>query len=121
MRTHPVATALASAVADRALDRLAPQLDEEVRLRALLPADQIEERGREAVLARFDVWFRDHDTITLADVAGDEVGDRVLVHYKLLIDPDGEARVLSQTAVCSMRDGRVSRIDLVCSGYRELS
>ena len=121
MRTHPVATSVASAVADRALERLGLQLTDGIRLRALLPGGSIEELGRDAVLARFDEWFGGYDTVVLEDVAGDEIGDRVLVHYKLVLDPDGDRRVLSQTAVCSMLDGRLARIDLVCSGFRELA
>jgi len=47
-----------------------------------------------------------------------DVGDRVLVHYKLTFDPDGERRVLTQTVVCSVFGGLVGRMDLVCSGFR---
>lgn len=121
MIQHPLATEVATAVADRSRKRLGAHLSEEIRLRALLPNGQIEEHGRDAVLARFADWFGDYDTVVLSDVAGDDVGDRVLVHYKLTIDPDGESRVLSQTAVCSLRDGLVGRMDLVCSGFRELT
>jgi hypothetical protein len=119
VNNHPLAASVATAVADRALDRLGTHLTDEIRLRALLPGGSIEEHGRDAVLARFDDWFGGYDTVILSDVAGDDVGDRVLVHYKLTIDPDGDARVLSQTVVCSLRDGLVGRMDLVCSGFRE--
>jgi SnoaL-like domain len=119
VNTHPLATSVATAVADRALDRLGTHLTDEIRLRALLPGGQIEEHGRDAVLARFDAWFGSYDTVVLSDVAGDDVGDRVLVHYKLTFDPDGDRRVLSQTVVCSVYDGLVGRMDLVCSGFRE--
>jgi hypothetical protein len=29
--------------------------------------------------------------------------------------------VLTQSVVCSLRDGLVGRMDLVCSGFRELT
>ena len=119
MNSHPLAITVATAVADRALDRLGPQLTDEIRLRALLPGGAIEEHGRDAVLARFDDWFGSWDTVVLVDAAGDEVGDRVLVHYKLVFDPDADRRVLTQTVVCTMHDGLVGRMDLVCSGFRE--
>jgi SnoaL-like protein len=120
VNNHPLATSVATAVADRALDRLGTHLTDEIRLRALLPGGPIEEHGRDAVLARFDDWFGSYDTVVLSDVAGDDVGDRVLVHYKLTLDPDGDRRVLSQTVVCSVYDGLVGRMDLVCSGFRAL-
>jgi hypothetical protein len=120
VNNHPLASSVASAVADRALDRLGSHLTDEIRLRALLPGGSIEEHGRDAVLARFDEWFGSYDTVVLSDVAGDDIGDRVLVHYKLTFDPDRDPRVLSQSVVCSLRDGLVGRMDLVCSGFREL-
>lgn len=57
-------------------------------------------------------------TVVLIDTAGDDVGDRVLVHYKLMFDPDADRRVLTQTVVCTVHDGLVGRMDLVCSGFR---
>jgi SnoaL-like domain len=116
---HPLATSVANAVADRALDQLGSQLTDAVRLRALLPGGPIEEHGRDQVLARFDRWFGGYDTVVLADVTGDEVGDRVVVHYKLVFDPDADRRVLTQTLVCTLSDGLVGRIDLLCTGFRE--
>jgi len=121
VNTHPLATSVATAVADRALDRLGTHLSDQIRLRALLPGGQIEEHGRDAVLSRFDDWFGSYDTVILSDVAGDDVGDRVLVHYKLTFDPDGDTRVLTQTLVCSVYDGLVGRMDLVCTGFRKQS
>ncbi len=121
MNTHPLATSVATAVADRALDRLGGHLSPDIRMRALLPGGPIEEHGRDAVLARFDDWFAGYDTVVLVDAAGDEVGDRVLVHYKLLLDPDVDRRVITQTVVCTIWDGLVGRMDLVCSGFRRSS
>jgi hypothetical protein len=119
VNAHPLAISVATAIADRALNRLGTQLTEEIRMRALLPGGPIEEHGRDAVLARFDDWFGNYDTVVLMDAAGDDVGDRVLVHYKLVFDPDADRRVLTQTVVCTVHDGLVGRMDLVCSGFRE--
>jgi len=115
---HPLAAALAAAVADRALDRLGSHLTDDVRMRALLPGGPCVEHGRAAVLERYAEWFGSYDTVVLVDSAGDDVGDRVLVHYKLAFDPEGDRTVLTQTLVCTIWDGLVGRIDLVCSGFR---
>ena len=119
MNAHPLAAAIATAVADRTLDRLGCHLTDDVGLRALVPGGLVEEHGREDVLARYDRWFGNYDTVDLLEVSGDVVGDRVLVHYKLRFDPDGDRRVLTQTLVCTVTDGLVRRVDLVCSGFRE--
>ena len=120
MNTHPLATTVATAVADRCADRLGACLEDTVRLRALLPGGTIEEHGRDAVLSRFHDWFGGYETVVLDEASGDDVGGRVLVHYKLLLDPDADAHVITQTLMCSLRDGVVGRIDLLCSGFRRL-
>ena len=121
MNSHPRAASLAAAVADRDRERLSAHLTDEIRLRALLPSGFVEEHGRDAVLARFDEWFGgDHHTVVLADAAGEDVGDRLLVHYRLVFEEDGNRHVLTQTLVCSIWDGElIGRIDLVCSGFRK--
>lgn len=119
MDRHPRAAALAAAVAERDLDRLDAELTDDVRLRALLPSGLLEVHGREAVVRTFRGWFGDFASVALDDTAGDEVGDRLLVHYRLLFDTDDGPKVLTQTWVCTVAvDGRLARIDLVCSGYR---
>ncbi len=120
MKPHPLATSLAVAVSERSPDGIGAHLVDDVRLRAILPGGPIEDHGRDAVLARYALWFGEYQTVELAEAFGDEVGDRVVVHYKLLFDLQTDPRVLSQTLVCTLWDGLVGRIDLVCSGYREL-
>jgi SnoaL-like domain len=121
MKTEPRATALATLVADRDLDRLGAHLTDEIRLRALLPGGPIEEHGRAAVLKKFDEWFGEYRTVVLEDAGGELVGDRLLVHYRLGFEPDSEPRALTQTWVSSVGvDGQIFRIDLVCSGFREV-
>lgn len=113
-----LAASIAGAVADRALERLGTHLTDDVRLRALLPGGLVEEHGREDVLARFDHWFGDRDTVVLVDAGGDVAGDRLLVRYTLAVDPDGDRHAVHQSLVCTLWDGLVGRVDLVCSGFR---
>jgi SnoaL-like protein len=120
MNSHPRATSLATAVAERDREGLSAQLTDAIRLRALLPSGPTEEHGRDGVLAKFDEWFAGDHTIVLADTAGEEVGDRLLVHYRLVFEGDGNRHVLTQTLVCTISDGGlIGRIDLVCSGFRK--
>ena len=119
MKPHPRAQTLAAAVAGRDLERLGSEFDDQIRLRALLPGGPIEVHGREAALAEFDRWFGSYRQVDLVEAAGEEVGDRLLVHYRLSFEPDEDPHVLTQTWVSTLRDGRLSRIDLLCSGFRK--
>jgi ketosteroid isomerase-like protein len=122
MRAHQLASEIASVVADRDLDALADYLSEDVRLRALLPGGPEETTGRAEVLGRFKTWFGDYAEVVLDESAGDDVGDRLLVHYRLVLDPDVEPHVVSQTWSCTYDldgSGRLARIDLLCSGFRK--
>ena len=58
-------------------------LTETARLRALLPGGPIQAHGRDDVAARFHGWFADFDTVQLVESAGEAVGDRLLIHYRL--------------------------------------
>jgi ketosteroid isomerase-like protein len=115
------ATALAELVAARDVDRLGRHLTDDVRLRALLPAGPVEVHGRAETLAAFDGWFGDHE-IELQDAEGELAGDRLLVHYRLGFSFVEGPHVMTQTWVSSVgHDGRIFRIDLLCSGFRKVA
>lgn len=119
MDYHPRAAALALAIAERDHDRLGEEVTEDVRLRALLPGGSVEVHGRNQFLGAFREWFRDYTTILLDEASGEEVGDRLVVHYRLIFEPAEERRILTQTWVATVKsESRLARVDLLCSGFR---
>ncbi len=120
MKTHPLAAAIAAAVAGRDSVQLAAAVTDTVRLRALLPGGPIEEHGRDAVVARFDGWFADMDAVDLVESAGQAVADRLLIHYRLDLAQRDTRWACTQTSICKIDDGRLATIDLLCSGFREI-
>ena len=120
MNTHPLAAAIAAAVADRDSSQLAAAVTDTVRLRALLPGGPIEEHGRDAVVARFGRWFAGMDTVDLAEAAGQALPGRLLIHYRLDLAQAGTRWACTQTLVCKTDGGRLATIDLLCSGFREI-
>ena len=121
MNSHPLAAALAAAVAGRDSIQLGAAVTDTVRLRALLPGGPIEERGRDAVVARFGRWFADMDAVDLVESAGEAVADRLLIHYRLDLAQRGTRWACTQTSICKVNDGRLATIDLLCSGFREIA
>ena len=120
MKTHPLAAAIAAAVAGRDSVQLAAAVTDTVRLRALLPGGPIEEHGRDAVVARFDGWFADMDAVDLVEAGGQQLPGRLLIHYRLDLARRGTRWACTQTCICKIDDGRLATIDLLCSGFREI-
>jgi len=120
MNKHPLATAVAAAVAGRDSVQLAAAVTGTVRLRALLPAGPIEEHGRDAVVACFGGWFAGMDTVEVVDSACEAVADRFWIHYRLDLAQAGTRWACTQTSICKIIDGRLATIDLLCSGFREI-
>jgi hypothetical protein len=118
MRHHPVAAAVATIIAGRDPQRLATALTASARLRALLPGGPIEVHGRDDVAACLHDLLAGFDTVQLAGSAGEEVADRLVIHYRLRVTRGISRWVCTQTAVCGVVDGRLAVIDLVCSGFR---
>lgn len=121
MQHHPVAADVAAAVSRRDPRQLAPVLTETVRLRALLPGGLIESHGRTNVADCLPALFADFDTVEVLEAAGEEVADRLLVHYRLGVSRGRTRWVCTQTAVCTVVDERLAVIDLLCSGFREVA
>jgi hypothetical protein len=120
MQPHPVAAGIAAAVARREPQRLAEELTDTVRLRALLPGGPIEALGRENVASCLCALFADFDSVEVVESAGEAVGDKLLVHYRLHLGRAAVRWVCTQTAVCRLVDGRLAVIDMLCSGFREI-
>ena len=121
MQPHPVAAAVAAAVAHRDPRQLAPALTETVRLRALLPGGLIESHGRANVADCLPSLLADFDTVEVLESAAEAVADRILIHYRLAPTQRETRWVCTQTAVCKLVDGRLAVIDLLCSGFREIA
>ena len=111
--------ALVTALAQRDFARLADTLTADVRMRALIPPGPIDLSGPEAVAARFSSWFGESDRLELVRSGSDDVGDRLHVFYRLRVKRPGDAsRVVEQHLFCAVHDGRITALDLVCSGFR---
>ena len=115
-----LAAGLAAAVARRDPQWIADRLTAAVRLRALLPGGVVEAHGPVDVAACLCSVVADFDAIEVVESAAEDVADRLLVHYRLHLARATARWVCTQTAVCTTVDGRLSVIDLLCSGFRRI-
>ena len=110
---------LVAALTERDFGRLAGTLAPDVRMRALIPRGPVELSGAEPAAARFASWFGESDELELVHAGSDEVGDRLHVFYRLRVKKPGDPwKVIEQHLFCALDEGRITALDLVCSGFR---
>ena len=116
--TDPAAT-LVTALADREFGRLTGTFTPDVRMRALIPPGCVELSGAESAAARFAAWFGESDALELVHAGSDEVGDRLHAFYRLRVKRLGDPwKIVEQHLFCALNEGRITALDLVCSGFR---
>ena len=93
-----------------------------MRLRALLPSGLWEWTGVEAIAHRFARWFGETEEFQLVEAAGGEVGGRLHLHWRLRLRAErlgpGWFTVEQQAYADTDENGRIARLDLLCTGYR---
>jgi hypothetical protein len=101
--------------------RLYGALAAEARLRALLPSGLREWAGAQAIADRFARWFDETEEFQLVDIAVGEVGGRLHLHWRIRLRAErlgpGWFTVEQQAYADTGQDGRIARLDLLCTGY----
>jgi hypothetical protein len=97
-------------------------LTADARLRALLPRGLREWTGAEVIADRFARWFGDTEDFELVEATVGEVGGRLHLHWRLRLQAErlgtGWFTVEQQAYADTDDGGRITRLDLLCTGYR---
>ncbi len=106
-------------LAARNFAHLASALADGVVLQALLPRGPDRYDGSDAVSAAFDGWFGHATEFEVLDVSIGEVIDRLHLCWRVrLRAADGRYVIEQQAYANTDANGRIARIDLLCSGFR---
>jgi hypothetical protein len=109
---------LVAALAERDFGRIARTLAPDVPMRALIPAGPFELSGAEPTAARFASSAKQTGSSSFV-LAAMRVGDRLHVVYRLRVKrPDDLWKVIEQHLFCALDEGRITALDLLCSGFR---
>ena len=110
-----------AALARQAWQELAACLGDTVRLRALIPGGLRTAEDRASAANYFQKWFGDADQLVLLASDVQLMHDRLYISYRFRAHED-QWYIVEQQAYCVVQNGRIQKIDLLCSGFRpELS
>ena len=116
------ASAFLSSLAAQDFARLGGTLAADAQMRALLPAGLREWAGADAIAHRFARWFGGTEDFEPVEAAAGTVGDRLHLHWQLRLRAErlgaGWFIVEQQAYADTGEDGRLVRLDLLCTGYR---
>ncbi|HET7130146.1 MAG TPA: nuclear transport factor 2 family protein [Gaiellaceae bacterium] len=113
------ASGFAGALVAGDFERLTALLATDVRMRALIPPGPVELSGAADAGARFASWFGGLKNLELVRTGSDEVGDRLHIFYRLRVNRrDDPTSIVEQHVFCALAKGRITALDLVCSGFR---
>ncbi len=115
------------AIADRFINALTRQawaelstcFHENVRFNALIPPGLRTATERTGATSYLKQWFGDADQLLLLSSTAEMVEDRLHISYRFRAHED-RWYVVEQHAYCTVRDGHIDGMDLLCSGFRPL-
>jgi hypothetical protein len=101
-------------------EALTSVLDPEIDFRGLTPSQDWRATSPEEVAEIvFGSWFEPKDHVTeVLDLRAEPFADRHHLWYRLRVESDGEPFVVEQQAFFDAPDGSITRMSIVCSGFR---
>jgi len=117
-----VGAAFVDALVARDFGAAGSVLAPDVRFRMLVPSGLMVDQGAAATVSRLESWFADLDPFRLETSSVDQVAGRVAVTYRFRVRRAGGWQLIEQHLMLDMDvDGRVTAIDLLCSGFRPVA
>jgi TusA-related sulfurtransferase len=118
---RPAVSGFVAALATRQRSALLESLDDDVRLRALLPRRDVDLTGSPGVADELLGWFAEVPHIAPLETRVEPMGDLWHAGYRWQLDGLVPTLLVEQQAYCTVANGRITTIRLVCSGFRPVS
>jgi TusA-related sulfurtransferase len=118
MATDLSVAQLIQALAEQDRAALLARLDDSVVLRALLPSRYVERGGAPAVADEMLGWFSEVPRILVRQAEVDAIGDLWHGAFRFDLLGSGSDWVVEQHLYCTVADGAITTVRLVCSGFQ---
>jgi hypothetical protein len=108
---------LVAALAQQDWPLLESYLQPDISFRALTPPGLREAKDAKGAAAYFRQWFGDAKPLELQSVEAGVLRDRLHLVYRFRARED-RWYVVEQQLYCVLTQGKISHLDLLCSGFR---
>jgi TusA-related sulfurtransferase len=113
-----VGEAFVNALADRDFERFRAAIADDVRFRLLLPKGPQAHSGVTETVESFVRWYGHVDELHLESSSVEAVAGRLVLTYRFRLHDEDGWQVIEQHVVADVApDGRLEKIDLLCSGF----
>ena len=113
-----VGEAFLQALANRDFEALQACLQQDVSFRALVPPGIRQATDASGTVNRLRLWFGEADSFEMLRTEIGQVADRLSITYRIRLHDSDGWQVIEQRLYCDVGDdGRISILDLLCSGF----
>ncbi len=70
------------------------------------------------LIQRVEGWFDNYDSIEKVETRVALVGEKLAIFYRLMCYEDGMVSAIEQQIYCTVAEGRISQLRLLCSGFQ---
>jgi TusA-related sulfurtransferase len=104
----------------RDFDRIRSSFHPQVEFKALVPRGIREGANPEEATAWLQQWFGDADEYEVLASSVDQVVDRLHIAYRIQLRKPAGWRVIEQQAYCTLQEGLINTMRVLCSGFRPI-
>ena len=106
------------AIVDKDFDQLATISHPDVRSSLMVPSRIYQLENAIDLSKKVEDWFGEYDTIEKMQARVAMVGEKLGIFYRFRCVENGEASLIEQQVFCSLGEGLIERLWLVCSGFQ---
>jgi TusA-related sulfurtransferase len=118
LQMHQLGEDWIRAIANEALDRLEQFCQPGITSRLLTPGHFETLDNAVDLVATYRDWFGDYTNFQVVGSRIERVGERLGIFYRFLLQNREDWYTIEQQLYCTLKDGRVERLNLLCSGFQ---
>jgi TusA-related sulfurtransferase len=106
------------AIIEKDFQRLAGICQPDVVSRLMTPKLMLALENVSALTQKVEGWYHDCASIQKEQARVALVGEKPAIFYRLKLEKNGVLSTIEQQLYCSLREGRIDQLSLLCSGFQ---